>query len=375
MHSKYSITTIFLTIVCIIQTFLLVFYFSVHLDNNINTDQEYINQVEPVNACIIDKKSFIGFISTYGQIKSKYHLNYKLPNLHGYSPKISKINFHAGKLVYKDDILMELECNELRHKAEATRKDTEQKKLYYDKIVNLKSATSEYEISRALFDYQKSLAEYYIMVEAMRNLIIIAPFRGITSKCDLSIGEIPDTNKTLFSLHDQDNLMVEFYVDNTDLEFLQKDTKIAIESIDHNNNEIKTVAEAVITGINPYVDDQTGKIKVIAEIQSNDFHGDSIDLKHNMHVYIYFDKKPIHDVYILIKSAILENNNGSNYVRKIININGQDEITMIKINISDHNHNTYAITSDLLQNGDRIVVEGGSKRDGQLVSVNRIFEA
>lgn len=76
------------------------------------------------------------------------------------------------------------------------------------------------------------------------------------------------------------------------------------------------------------------------------------------------------------RSAILDysSKNNYSYVRLVKTINGQDIISMVRVEIIDHQHDTYAIKSDQLKNGDRIVIEGGSKRDGQQVLVKKIIE-
>lgn len=345
--------------------------------NNLQYESKYHN-VEPVNVCIIEKKSFTGIKYTYGQIKSSKFINFKAPYLNGYYPIITNINFEAGKYVNEGDILMELKCPELEYKLESLKKDSEQKKIYYDKVVSLKGATSTYETNKALLDFQRSLIEVKITQESLKNLKFIAPFSGITSKSEASIGDKPDSNKLLFSLYDNDKLNVEFYIDNNDIDYLRQNGKVVLTSIDSNNSEVDyIIAEANVIGINPFIDEQTGKVKVIASIDRESLLYENNDiLKHNAHVYVYYDKEPINDVFILNRSAILDcsSTNNYSYVRLVKTINGQDIISMVRVEIIDHQHDTYAIKSEQLKNGDRIVVEGGSKRDGQQVSVKKIIE-
>lgn len=345
--------------------------------NNPQYESKYHN-VEPVNVCIIEKKSFTGIKYTYGQIKSSKFINFKAPYLNGYHPIITNINFEAGKYVNEGDVLMELKCPELEYKLESLKKDSEQKKIYYDKVVSLKGAASTYETNKALLDFQRSVIEVKITQESLKNLKFVAPFSGITSKSESSIGDKPDSNKLLFSLYDNEKLNVEFYIDNNDIDYLRQNGKVVLTSIDSNNSEVDyIIAEANVIGINPFIDEQTGKVKVIATIDKESLLYENNDiLKHNAHVYVYYDKEPINDVFILNRSAILDcsSTNNYSYVRLVKTINGQDIISMVRVEIVDHQHDTYAVKSEQLKNGDRIVVEGCSKRDGQQVSVKKIIE-
>lgn len=367
----------FLIIVSIIQSTIIAILTVDKWGLNSTQYENKYEHIEPVNVCIIEKKSFTGIKYTYGQIKSSKFINFKVPYLNGYQPIITNINFEAGKYINSGDILMELKCPELEYKLESLKKDSEQKKIYYEKIVSLKGATSTYETNKALLDFQRSIIEVKITQESLKNLKFIAPFSGITSKSEASIGDKPDPNKLLFSLYDNERLNVEFYIDNNDIDYIKQSGKVVLTSIDSNNEVDYVIAEANIIGINPFIDEQTGKVKVIASIDKESLLYENNDtLKHNAHVYVYYDKAPINDVFILNRSAILDcsSKNNYSYVRLVKTINGQDIISMVRVEIIDHQHDTYAIKSDQLKNGDRIVIEGGSKRDGQQVLVKKIIE-
>ncbi len=318
---KYKFIIAFLIIISVIQsTIIAILTVDKWVLNSSYNDSKY-DQIEPVNVCIIEKKSFTGIKYTYGQIKSKKFINFKTPYLNGYSPIITNINFEAGSYVNEGDILMELKCPELEYKLESLKKDSEQKKIYYEKVLSLKGAASTHETNKALLDFQRSAIEVKITQESLKNLKFLAPFNGITSKPESSIGDKPDSNKSLFSLYDNEHLNVEFYIDNSDIDYLRHNGKVVLTSIDANNNEIDgVIAEANVIGINPFIDEQTGKVKVIASIDKESLLYDNEDLlKHNAHVYVYYDKAPINDVFILNRSAILDyaSTNNYSYVRLV----------------------------------------------------------
>ena len=359
---------ILLFIVCVLQTGFIVSYGSDIISNKMLYQRNvmYDNaQKDSVNVVIASKSRFVGTISTYGKVKSRNYVVLKVPNFASYRVQVEDILFESGTYVNKDDILVKFRCDELMHKLQSALQDRQQHYNHWKRIEKAKSSVSESEYNKALTAYEKSKADYEALKASFATLIIKAPFDGVVGLPNIVKGEYPQADKVICSIVDQDLLAVEFYIDVSYADSIYKGMPVLVEALDG-----EQFIEAIVDGISPYIDENTSKIKVVANIRGA---VGSSTFKHNMSVMVSINKTPLDNVFVLPRNAVVEDGNVY-YVCKAERKGSAFESKSVRVYLIDSKGDSCAVDSDFIKDGDYVVIEGIVRRDSVPLSINRIFD-
>ncbi|AOP70387.1 Cobalt-zinc-cadmium resistance protein CzcB [bacterium AB1] len=346
---------IFLFLLCISQTSYII-YKNDDLQNLIKLKEE--SRVESstqhvVSTMVVMRLRFTGVFTTYGKIKALNHTMIKLPsNLGHYKAYVEKIFFQAGQQVKKGELLLTIACDEIIHKKNAIHKEFLQHVQYLKRLTNLKNNVAEHEVEKATLNAEKFKYEYQQSVAACEKLNIQAPFDGTIGHSNIVVGEAVSNEKNVAMLVNSKNLIVEFYVPSEQIENISTGASVIVESSDGD-----VFSEACITGIDPYLDDIVGKTKVIASLK---FAPKSF--KHNSNVNVSIDKKSVFGVYVVPKTAVIDDVNNF-YVCKAEKRNGEYYTKLCRVQIIDSKGDSYAILSEGIKDGEKIIIEGVLKND------------
>ena len=365
MFRRFSTTILLL--ICMVQSCVIIYFGSGLLINTLLVPQDnYNNQYrEAVNVVVANRENFTGSIITYGKIKS-ISTALKIPNLGHHKVMVEDVHFTAGDFVHKGMPLVTLNCEELKHKLNALQKDCEQNEKYLQRILKTPTNISDYEQEAAKIKLDKSVSEYLALKSFVQSLNIHAPFSGYIGIPEIVVGEQAVSDKHITNIVSQGkgSLIVEFYIDPEESVHVKTGDNVVISTIDisfHNT--------ATVIGINPYIDENNSKVKVVAKLldENNEI------FKHNLNVKIYIDKNTIHNVFILPTNTIIEEG-GLTYIAKVERGYNGYETRIIGVTLIDKKGKICAITSEILNVGDYVVYEGVIKRDGVGVYVKEIID-
>ena len=364
MFRRFS-TTILL-ILCLIQSGIIIYFGSELLINKlIVTQDNYGNQYrESVNVVVANRNNFTGNIVTYGKIKSEHNVVLKIPSFGNHKVIIQKIHFNAGDFLQKDMPLITFSCEELMYKLTALQKDCEHNERYLKRILRTPTNVSEYEREDAKIKAEKSESEYLALKSFINSLNIKAPFSGYIGIPNVVEGEQAIPDKHVANIVGKGNLTVEFYIDPEQAIHIKTGDNIVISTIDISNH-----TSGIIIGVNPYIDENNSKVKVVAKLSEEN----TSIFKHNLNVKIYIDKNTIKGVFIVPTNTIIEEG-GTSYIARIERGYNGYETRIIGIHIIDKRGEICAIESDAMNEGDYLVYEGAIKRDGVPVYVKEIID-
>ena len=365
---RYFSTTVLLFLV-FIQSCIIIYFGSEILVNKFILPQEnYDNQQrESVNVIVANRSSFTGCISTYGRVRSKRNCSIILPNLGNHEVIVYKIHFKPGEYVLKDQQLVTLYCEELEYKLKAAKTDCERSNEKLAKLLRTPVHVSNYEQKAAELDVAKAESEYLALKSFMNALNIKAPFEGYIGITDIVQGSRVVRDKHITDIISSEDLIVEFHIEPEQVVHVATGHHVVVSTLDSSHH-----STGQIIGVNPYIDESTSKIKVIAKLLEEPLEDDGkVIFKHNLNVKILIDKTTIQNVYVVPVNVIVKEGNKT-YVAKIERGYNGYETKMVAVDIVDTKLDTCCIVG-AIEDGDFIVCEG-SKSDGGRVYVREILD-
>lgn len=370
MLRRFSTTVLLL--ICLLQGAIIGYWGSEMLVNQFVTHQETSHTPrESVNVVAASRGNFTGNITTYGKVKCENHATLKVPNLGSHKVQVSAINFKAGDFVKKGMVLVTFYCEELDHKILALLKDWEHNQKYLQRVMRASSNVSENEKEEARIKTEKSQEEYFALFSFYNSLNIKAPFSGYIGIPNIVEGEQAVSDKYVANIVSKGDLIVEFYIDPEQSVHVKTGDNIVVSTID-----TKDHCTGTIIGMNPYIDENNSKIKVVAKLIEDKEKYDKF--KHNLNVRIYIDKVTIENVFILPCSTIVNKDGSSRtgndtFVAKVERNYHGYEAKLVSVNLIDTKGDICAVVGGI-EEGDYIVCEGVIKQDGIPVYVKEIID-
>lgn len=187
---------------------------------------------------------------------------------------LQKLAIKEGNLFKKDDLLAEFECKiqkaELQ-KANAQVKLTAINKDSYERLNKLGSASMA-KVAESEADYNKAIAEEKIADKRVADCFVKAPFSGQVTELFVHQYETLQLNQKLFTIMDNDSLVVNVLVPSQWLSWLKIGDKFQL-FINENHKTYTAVVERIVN----QVDAVSRSVTVIGKIQ-----GEGSDLKSGM---------------------------------------------------------------------------------------------
>ena len=342
--------------------------------------EEYERTAEEVTVISLVQGEFVGVAKAYGIVRKAQHVDIRVPNVGGHAVIVEDILFKAGDFIKKGMPLIKFSCEELKHKLDGYDNERKRSSQFYQRVSRTPDNVSDYEIKEAELKFKKAESEYLSLKSFIESLDINAPFDGYMSICDLVIGEKVKSDKHVASIVGvgQDNSDVEFYIDPENRHHIQNNDTIVVSTTNLENH-----STANIVGINPFIDPNNGKIKVVAKltdskISETNYKGeknnqDSGKFYHNLNVDIFISKKKEKLVYVLPKKSVIKDGISSFVIMAVRGYNGY-ETKVISVDVIDVKNEICAIRSDGLKEGDYIICEGfGVKKSGIPVHIREVL--
>lgn len=280
----------------------------------------------------------------------------------GFSGRVENVNVALGEEVKKGQVLAWVSSPEL----------VDQQSNLSMAEENLKLFQQDYQREKQLFqqgisaqqDYLKAFNAYkrsQIEVQALRRKLatlgvnassnglyaIKSPIYGVVSKKDLLVGEHVQTTDQVMVIDDNRHLWLEFVLPSHFSQTLSELSAVTFESI-----QTQKTYQANIKTILPEADEQTGQIKVQADITSPDQI-----LKPNMMVNVRLTKNSSSNVNRILKAAV-QKIDGKNIVFTMNEKQGKLVIQPKEVKLGLGTEQTWVEVIDGLDINQRYVSEG-----------------
>lgn len=269
----------------------------------------------------LTRESIAETYTTHGTLMSEQNAEIT-PEIEG---KIEEILVKAGQKVKTGDILIKLKSNRLKERVASLKASFDHAKYDFEKktemLQNKSIARKEYQESKAAYD--KALAEYNQAKEELAQTDIKAPFEGIVSNFDLSIGSHfspyarDKENKFITLITDNVNRVV-FNVLPNHAVYLNKGDIVTVNM--HNTNE---QILATIESVDKFVG-KTLDVQVTASIAPED---QSEHLFARSYVSVTYRISDIYDAFVISdKSLFSEGERNFIFVKS-----NEDKIKLVEV--------------------------------------------
>ncbi|HBX49584.1 MAG: hypothetical protein A2W98_06020 [Bacteroidetes bacterium GWF2_33_38] len=180
--------------------------------------------------------------------------------------KIVQINFKEGSRVNKGDLLVKINDSELQallKKYILKEKLSSEKEARQKKLLNI-NGISQQEYDATLTELNSSQADIELTKAQIAKTEIIAPFSGIIGLRSVSEGSYVSQSTKIASIQQNNPLKIDFYIPEKYSNAIKIDDsiKFTIEGINDTLN-------AMVSAVEPKVDDLTRTIQVRAITQNN----------------------------------------------------------------------------------------------------------
>lgn len=273
---------------------------------------------------------------------------------------VTRINFEDGQRVRQGDVLVEMTSREESALLEEARFNVDEAKKQLDRVEALakQGATSQSLLDQRIREYEAARARYNATESRLKDLILLAPFKGVVGLRNISVGALVSPGDQITTLNDDDSMKLDFTVPAIYLRNLTIGLPIQAKSRDLEGK----LFQGKIVSIDNQIDEVTRSIKVRALI-ANKNH----ELKQGMLMLVEMHAAP-RDAVVISESALMPLGS-NNFVFVITENQGAWLVERRQIQIGERIPGAVEVTKGIAP-GEKLVTHGLQKiRAGQKVKI------
>ena len=269
--------------------------------------------------------------------------------------QITKVLFQDGKFVTQGTPLIQLNDAIYKAKHDSIQADLNFSRSTYSKIEVLakRGIISKQDLEKADADLKEKQAAFDESTALLSNMLLVAPFDGVTGKAMVSPGDYVSTGQALVSLTDTHHLRVEYSVAEKYFSLLKSGQTVIITTSALPGKEFK----GHVAFISPTVNTENRTVSVYADVPN-----DNQILSAGLFVTVAQDLG-LKDQALLVNPMSLVGTIDGHQIFKVVNGKAQ----AVTVEVGQRTKDSVEILKGVTE-GDTIIVAGQQKiRDGEAV--------